>query len=439
VKYYFLLIDFGASRVKTVLLNTECGEFSSMRDYTPVQHENTDPLACTFSVEKIIMQFQQIVRDYADGNTALQGIFICSQMHGFAMYDGVDPVSAYISWKDERTSIFNEELGASPYDYLNQKYAHLFKAESGMKLRQGLPFVSVFNWALQNCYNKVLRMLSLPDIISENCDKCFNVAHPTMLAGFGFYDVKKSEISRNLVNIIEEETGLKLSFNDAVGENVKASIININGRKIPVYAGVGDHQCSVYGAGLINGEIISFNLGTGSQVTVIDSTERDLVDNRPYFNDQILATITHIPSGRALDEYIGFLYSIDDKQDHWALLASITEEEILNAPFEIDLGIFHSAWNYCEKAGIRNIRESSLNKRNYCASLLKSYVLQYEAAVRIIDKDRLKTEIVLSGGIPKKIKALCPLFEKICKRKCCETSAIDETFVGLKMLSENIK
>ena len=73
--------------------------------------------------------------------------------------------------------------------------------------------------------------------------------------------------------------------------------------RVPIYVGIGDHQCSLLGAGLVERHTLSINLGTGAQVSTLeDKWTPQEAETRPYFSGQMLNTITHIPGGRALAE-----------------------------------------------------------------------------------------------------------------------------------------
>lgn len=61
----------------------------------------------------------------------------------------------------------------------------------------------------------------------------------------------------------------------------------------PIYVPVGDHQCSLLGAGLQNHEL-SVNLGTGGQISILGGTDR------PYFDGRGLTCHVRLPAGRAL-------------------------------------------------------------------------------------------------------------------------------------------
>ena len=132
-----------------------------------------------------------------------------------------------------------------------------------------------------------------------------------MLAGMAFYDVDRHEVSRELLDLVRDLTGFSALLGEcASGAAAVAGHWYSDDGAIPIYAGVGDHQCSLLGAGLTPGDCASVNLGTGSQVSVLiaPGSDRPLpgsdeVELRPYFDaDHLLRTITHKGDALMADE-----------------------------------------------------------------------------------------------------------------------------------------
>ena len=102
-----LLLDFGASRIKSALVNDETGALSYI-----------ESRQCTQAVKKqgrfeiplrnLTADFMYVCADYAQ-REAVSRILICSQMHGFVLADKDGrALTDYISWQDESVL---EELG----------------------------------------------------------------------------------------------------------------------------------------------------------------------------------------------------------------------------------------------------------------------------------------------------------------------------------------
>ena len=92
-----------------------------------------------------------------------------------------------------------------------------------------------------------------------------------MLAGMGFYDIHSRSESAVMQSMLQELGGRHFRLNDLGNENEISGYWHHAGEKVPIYTGVGDHQCALLGAGNRPNQSISLNLGTGSQVSVVAS------------------------------------------------------------------------------------------------------------------------------------------------------------------------
>ena len=83
---------------------------------------------------------------------------------------------------------------------------------------------------------------------------------------------------------------------------------------LPLFAPVGDYQCSQAGALLEPGEL-SVNISTGSAVIQFaEGREFGDFQTRPWFDGRHLKTITHIPGGRALNALVRLLSELAEAQ-----------------------------------------------------------------------------------------------------------------------------
>ncbi|MGL4367556.1 MAG: sedoheptulokinase [Brevinemataceae bacterium] len=425
----FLLIDFGASRVKTALYEHNALQY--IKDFPPSAPICSIDKHFEVSPQKLLKLFQNIVDEYmALSSKPLKGIFICSEMHGFVLQDMQGNfVTNYISWQDNRASELID--GVSTLEYLKNACPQ-FRQYTGMKIRNGLPVVNV----LHLIRDKQLpqgnyKMISLPEIFGST------FIHSTLLAGFGIWDIYHNEIYQELKNCYH-------SFGYNISTNPYTPIVTQTStyKNIPLYTAIGDNQCALYGIHLEKEQLI-LNLGTGSQVAFIDKLFPDQkLDQRPYLNNQTLSIITHIPSGRALNCFMGF---IDDciafgegTKSSWDILSSLTLDDLLNAPFDINLTVFESAYGFKDGGAITRITEKEFTLKYYVSSLLASYVRQY---VTIIQENNLpKNHIVLTGGIAKKLPVIKQFLEHLleCSITISNTS-IDESLLGLQFTADLFK
>jgi sugar (pentulose or hexulose) kinase len=433
----FLLIDFGASRVKSAIVNLSNGKLSFILD-SPVPN-NCSREANHFEIplDSIKRQFKRICKYYFYNlRVEYDGIMLSSQMHGFILVDAKNnPLSNYISWKDERS--LEKIKRVSTFSILSKEFKDEFKKITGMVLRPGLPFSNIIHLARKKCLNKPFKVITLPEFISMCDNDSMNYVHDSMLAGIGFYDIKRRGISKKLLRIFKDFSNKEPTFNNAAKEDCVSGYVKLSSRKIPIFVGVGDLQCAVLGAGNEMAKSISVNIGTGSQVSII-SRRADFgnYELRPYFDKLYLKTFTHIPAGRALEEFINFIAYTEDKRENiWSELKKISESSIEKSTLCFNLNMFRSAWRYRSGGGILNIHEGALTKDNYLASLLKSFIHQYIEAINLIADNKRFNSIIISGGVVKRLPRISLIISTSTQKKVLVNWKFDETFIGLRSLA----
>lgn len=429
MQHTFLLIDFGASRIKSSVFAD--GQILEVQSHNSVEPCDLKDKKFEVDILKIKEKFLSIAKSYYE-KFKFEGIFICSEMHGFALLDEKNqPISNYISWKDERCT--NQIDGVSSFELLKNKLGNTFFEKTAMKPRACYPIFNLFHLARENKINTA-KVVSLPEWLCCCSNKSLNIAHSTMSAGLGFYNLYTNFFDDELIDSISERK-IQLTFNKPTSNIEIGGYIELNGVDIPIYTGVGDHQCAVLGA-QNDDSSISVNLGTGSQVAMID-LDNKICEKRPFFDNKTLSVITHIPSGRALNHFIGFLENINPNINFWDELGKITLEEVKNSTLQIDLAIFESAWGYTNGGSVSNIRENEFNLKNYLASLLNNYITQYKKAIEILAPTTKFNKIVLSGGVANKLPVIKEYLQDITGYKVIlSNNEFDETFVGLTKLAK---
>jgi len=438
---FYLLLDFGATRVKAAICDLDSGKINHINNFPALPNEVTKLGRHEFSPKKIWDQFSHISDHYIKiFKGQIKGIMLSSQMHGFILLNKNNkPITNYVSWKDERSLEIIK--GIDTYSIVMNSLKNKFRKITGMNPRPGFPFMNALHSCRKNRITGYCKMITLPDWIAMISNKSMDKTHPTMLAGLGIYDINRNKLSNDLCNLAKKITKVVLSINLPSKEGGVAGYYKSGYGDIPIYVGVGDHQCAVLGAGNIKGKTISINIGTGSQVSVIKGRKIPVnAELRPYFGKDALATITHIPAGRSIDYYLRNIHLFIKKSsrspnDLWKKMAKLKVNDIENSSLFFDLALFKSAWNYKGNTGITNISKVKLTEKDYLASLVKSFVAQYKDAVDQIDPGKKIKLCIISGGIPKKLKYLPGIFSGILKRKTILPTKIDETLIGLKVLA----
>jgi sugar (pentulose or hexulose) kinase len=211
------------------------------------------------------------------------------------------------------------------------------------------------------------------------------------------------------------------------------------GGRVPIYVGVGDHQCSVLGAGVIDAATVSINLGTGSQVAVVGPPPSHHFEHRPYFDGQDLTAVTHIPAGRALSEFVGFVRSVLElagagAADAWTMLADVTPDDVDGSTLHVDLAVFEGARGFDDGGRIGAILEGQLTPQNYLASVLRAFATQYIEVLELFDLEPAAT-IALGGGIARNLPHLATVLTRGSGRTVEAASELDESLIGLRALA----
>ena len=433
----YLLIDFGASRVKYACFDAELGKFSGEGDLPAPPPVRAEGLCWEESPRRLREAFLSACAWASSGlKSAPDAILLSSQMHGFVVTDFKNrPLSNYISWKDER-SLAVVGGKESAYDILGRKLGARYLALTGMKMRPCFP---VFNFAALARAEKLprsCRLLSLPEWLCAGCDDNAELVHETIFAGLGFYELGKRRLSPAIGDAVEDYCGCRPIFGCPVPEIVPCATLRMRGRSVPVFVGVGDHQCAVLGAGNINGKTLSVNVGTGSQVSAPGLSGPPGAETRPYFDNAWLGTITHLPAGRALDEFLG-IFGKSQQSKLWKKLGALTAKQALESSLEVDLAVFASAYGYRGGGSVACIGPGRLTEHEYLGALVKAMAHNYACAAEVLAGGGLK-KAVFGGGVARKIPALASAFELVSGIKAQVFTGREETLSGLAALALKI-
>jgi len=442
LKRNYLLLDYGASSIKTAIFNADNDTICLINKHQFPTNISAVPYHFEVSLADIKKQFLGILGKYFElVKGSLHGVFICSQMHGFALLDkNNSPLTNYISWKDERSLELIDQKNT--FDLIATELGDDYKKITGMKARPGLPFFGALHLARKNKLGYQQKIITLPEWLAFSCNESKPLVHNTMAAGLGIYDIKKNCVSDDLLYVAKKHADVNWNFASTVSNiEISGYWLPKKNCKVPIYVGVGDHQCAILGAQNKPKTTISINIGTGSQVSIIDGgAVSEDIELRPYFGDHALSTITHIPAGRALDQYLALITDIgkhflNKKINPWETLSTITNNDVLNASLEFDLALFNSAYNFKNSGNILNIRENTLNTNNYCASLIKSLILQYTQISSLFLVKNKVNYCILSGGVARNLPIIAETLSNLIGIKCIQAKKTDETLLGLGVLA----
>lgn len=438
----FLLIDFGASRIKAAIFCLETLLLSVIESYpAPGNCSNKGPGYYEISCEDIRASFQRICIKYRE-KQKIDGIFLCSQMHGFAMMNSSGGFeSNYISWQDQRS--IERIDGIETFSLIQEQISpYYFKKITGSRLRSLYPFVKLVHILRESRSASTYSVVDLCGVITGGSGVP-NRIHASMLAGMGVMNLSNGS-TEQMDQLIDSITGQHINWGILSDETCVAGYWVHDGERTPIHVGVGDHQCSVLGAGNRPNQTISLNLGTGSQVSIIrdhyEEIVHDDIDIRPYFGHQYMQCVTHIPSGRVLRAYVELIESTvlagKGNLDVWKQLASIQIEESHSCLPSFNMALFDGAWGFDGIGGrVCGIHENNWNLNSYLAGLITSYTQQYQQVVSLLDPEERISQCIVSGGVPRKIPIIKDIFRHLLNREICMSDFYEETLVGLAVIA----
>jgi len=225
-----------------------------------------------------------------------------------------------------------------------------------------------------------------------------------------------------------------VDFRHAVGEYKAA------GRILPVYAPTGDHQCSLAGTLLTQGEL-SVNVSTGSQVSMLtSSTDVGNFQVRPYFDDLLLKTITNIPAGRALTAVMKLLTEIpgqgnDDGSTAWDYFFQ-QANQTKKTDTGVNLAFFPGA---VEGPGsFTNLREDNLTVGHFARASLEQMAEYYEQLAGRLTPTKDWSQVVFSGGIAQRSSLLRKLVSDRLQTEYRTATSSEDALYGMMVLGRVI-
>ena len=455
-----LVVDFGASRVKTLLYDIvkcvvldreECVSPSSA-SASPINGRYEIPIEDYW--QALLKTAGKIILRNPEKN--IKQMWICSEMHGFvlARMDG-SAITPYISWKDQRAN-FDGNGGISTFDQLKSELPY-FQAITGMALRSGLPVLTLASMlrdesiAELRALNKDIhiRMLSLVDWLLFRGGEQKPKANITLAAGLGIFDVNKKDVSQKILDC-ESLSKLKI-----LGMPIESDMSNPLGKififdsEILIFGGIGDFQAAIQGSGFFEGYDAVINLGTGSQVGVKSSEAFLSVNNeiRVMADCSSLKVITHIPCGRALNVFSSFLNAFSTSNEgvdkFWRIWSSLSALDVINSRLVSNLALFESAWGRSSldhSNGTIGLNEGS-TAYDVVAGIAKSWLLQYVKALDTMDPSLVARKVVICGGVGQKSNFVVPVLEHLMPQRrfyLASNHVVEETLDGLLQLAIKI-
>ncbi len=412
----FVGIDIGASFIKSAALDLDNRRLVGRhaRQF-PSFLTMPNPKWKLISADEVCRQVRQMIDRYASEKP--EGVIITGQTGCFGLIQEYKPTVPFISWQDQRC---HDKMPGGLFPTGERTYFEILRKlltdEEICELGELMPCSPIANlhWMTDHRnFESGSMPISLLDYVAWRLTGPAVGGVPrtgrTVAAAHGLYSLRTKQWHSEVIR--------KLGLENLLWPNIveDGSVIgNLGSMGIPIYTPVGDHQCSLAGAGLREGEV-SINIGTGSQVSRIGDPPDVFEDYqcRPYFDGKHLACITHIPAGRALN---GLLRLVRE-------MAGISEEsaweyvtEHVSGRKKTDLRWNLNFWpSNLDETGLYGggslvgIMEETLNVADLFTAAFHSMAERYhDAAEELVSVVQgCTTELRLSGGLAHKLPTLC--------------------------------
>lgn len=370
---------------------------------------------------------------------------ISNEMHGFLLVDEQDNLlTDYISWQHEYGH--KKIDGDSSYELLSSDISlEEDILHTGMKLRGGLPSCNLYYLSKYNLLQKSssgVYFYTLGDYILYRLAQRKVLCHPTNAAATGLFDICIGAWNKKLINYISP---VPIILPDIEEKEISFSL---NGIRIHAFPAIGDQQAALLGAGLEKSDILSFNIGTGAQVSTLMKNIKLSYEyqTRPYFNGCYLKTIPHIPSGRAINVYIRFIRDVllrfginkSDSEIWQVVLNSCNHDK--ETSMICDMSFFDNTITSNTTGSISNIGEYDLNLGTLFLAIFKAMSENFiQTGLKLTGKEQIFNTVLFSGGFARKA---IPLREAIAKEYSGKEIVVSEsdTLHGLdKYISSCLK
>lgn len=434
-----IAIDCGASFIKGALINSIKEDKILNRTYrkTSALPEYSNISLGTKNIDEIVMNVQSILDELCtEGET--YKLCISNEMHGFILTDeDGHPLIDYVSWQYEMANEI-ESGGISYLENLKSKINRDDAISTGMGIKAGLPSTNLYVLIKKGkiTCNRDIHFYTLGDYIIRFLANKIPKIHPTNAAATGLYNLNTGEWNSNIINLVCQSN---VKF-PQISHSTEFLFFEYNNCYFEVLPAIGDQQAALLGANLFSLQTVSFNIGTGGQVSVLNRnlTFSNKYQTRPYFSNFYINTVAHIPSGRALNVFFKFVKNIVLKfnknmsdNDIWDF---ILDEAIKydKENLSVDLSFFTNAISGTTKGGINDILENNFYIGNLFQSVYKQMCKNYIIALgRITDNLNSYNSIVFTGGVAQKTSLLREYIYNQFASVDYVDVVVDETFLGL--------
>ncbi len=432
----FIGIDIGTSFIKGAVLDVDALSINHIRRIAfPDPLPDLPPLYKEYDPYAVLSVVQRLLDDLLAYAEDCEGIAMCSQMHGLVFTTALgEPLSNLTTWQDQRVLLPHPSGKGTYFDVMRQRLSPDMLRKMGNELHAGQPLGVLFWRAEQGDLPGTNSIpTSLPDFVLANLcgtSPCTELTHAMSHGGLNLETLDWHQEVLSLLGVNGLHWPEIRPYGQVVGYLPSVS------RTIPCYTPVGDYQCAMVGALLEPGEL-SFNISTGSQVSLLkQQLEFGNYQTRPFFDERFLATITHIPAGRALNMLVKLLSELAEMQelslaDPWPYIAR-KSAEVEKTKMRMNLSFYNSSFG--DYGEISHILEEELTVGHLFHAAFQNMAENFYSCALRLSPAQAWDNLVFSGGLTQ-IDILRQLISTKFQKsyRMCPTS--EDTLLGLLALA----
>ena len=435
----YIGVDLGSTYIKAVLLDPAEQRIVSQKKYhSPEKLQNPNINKYEVSAVAYVDKIKGLIDEYTQAYPDVEGLIISTQMHGF-VYSVPDMEDIYVSWQDMRCLDEMPGKGKSYLAYLGEQISQEDMRKNGVYLKPSLGICNLY--VLLDEDSSIPRGGTLYTLGSYIIHALtgMNICHITNAAPLGIVDLPNKKWDDDLLRKLEMDAIKKPKL--AAADYQVCGIYESNGCEIKVYPDYGDMQVSMLGSGLKNGEV-AVNVGTGAQVI---SREPGFCagdyENRPYFENSYLKTISNMPGGRNLDVLVNFLHETAEQaaahavdiQNIWKLVHASDMDTA--AGLQVETGFYANPY-FPDGGAIKGINQNNFHVDTlFCAAYTDMAQTYWHYIHKLKESEDDIQRIIFSGGVSWKSPELIKFMQKISGKECCLSPMEDEALAGMYYLS----
>lgn len=431
----YLGIDIGSSFIKVILFDIY--DQKAIFHYTlpSVERLNSDSIhKFELDANKIVNKVKEIINDALEKSENIDGILICTQMHGF-VFDNKTNNQRYISWQDSRCANLMPKNNISYLEFLKRNISKVEMEKCGVYIKPSLGMCNLYTMLeSEEKLHKSGELFTMGSYIIYKLTGN-NICHISNAAALGLVDIKNKTWDEKIIKKVGLEN-IELP-QIAVTDTQVCGYYKLKGKNIKIYPDFGDQQTAVLGVMPTNNDVI-INIATASQIAVIsEDFNPGEYEVRPYFENKFINTISNMPGGRNLAVLTDFVREIILKFEHrdvstkevWDVISNECNYDAKELYMNMD---FYDTPSNTKGGSISNIRSYNLTVETLFSAAFKEMAQTYcNNTITLVGKDNYQGKIVFLGGVSWKNPMLMRYISDYMCRQYVLSSIPDEVFLGM--------